>query len=91
MNGTTAPSYTGATEAGKERWALPLAGGDGSRPRSLTRELAGDDRPKQFCGVMGREKLLEQTWRRALLTVPRANVMVVVTDASFAETPPWAR
>jgi mannose-1-phosphate guanylyltransferase len=80
MNGTTAPSYMGATEAGKERWALLLAGGDGSRLRSLTRELAGDDRPKQFCRVMGGETLLEQTWRRALLAVPRANVMVVVTE-----------
>lgn len=80
MNGTTTPSYMGATEVGKERWALLLAGGDGSRLRSLTRELAGDDRPKQFCRVMGGETLLEQTWRRALLTVPRANVMAVVTD-----------
>ena len=80
MNGTIAPSYMGATETGKERWALLLAGGDGSRLRSLTRELAGDDRPKQFCRVMGGETLLEQTLRRALLTVPRARVMVAVTE-----------
>jgi len=46
----------------------------------MTRELAGDDRPKQFCRVMGGETLLEQTWRRALLSVPRANVMAVVTE-----------
>ena len=80
MSGTIAPSYTGGTETGKERWALLLAGGDGSRLRSLTRELAGDDRPKQFCRVMGGETLLEQTLRRAMLTVPRANVMAVVTE-----------
>jgi len=66
-------------ENGKERWALLLAGGDGLRLRSLTRELAGDERPKQFCRVMSGETLLEQTWRRALLTVHRANVMAVVT------------
>jgi len=80
MRGTTTQSYGGATEGGRERWALLLAGGDGSRLRSLTRELAGDDRPKQFCRVMGGETLLEQTWRRALLSVPRTNVMAVVTN-----------
>jgi len=80
MSGTTTPSYTSRMEAGKERWALLLAGGDGSRLLSMTRELAGDDRPKQFCRVMGRETLLEQTWRRALLTVPRSNIMAVVTE-----------
>ena len=67
-------------EAGPERWALLLAGGDGTRLRSLTRLLAGDDRPKQFCRVIGGETLLEQTWRRALLAVPRTQVMAVVTE-----------
>ena len=80
MRGTTARSYAGTTEAGPERWALLLAGGDGTRLRSMTRELAGDDRPKQFCRVMGGETLLEQTWRRALLSVSRANVMAIVTE-----------
>ncbi|MGH7536601.1 MAG: hypothetical protein ACREMG_13625 [Gemmatimonadales bacterium] len=32
-----------------ERRALLLAGGDGLFLRAMTRELAGDDRPKQFC------------------------------------------
>ena len=63
-----------------ELWGLLLAGGDGTRLRSLTRLLTGDDRPKQFCRVMGGETLLEQTWRRALLAVPRAHVMAVVTE-----------
>ena len=80
MNGTTAPSYTYRTGGVAERWALLLAGGDGTRLRSMTRQLAGDDRPKQFCRVMGGETLLEQTWRRALLTVPRSNIMAVVTE-----------
>lgn len=30
-----------------------LAGGDGTRLRSLTRRLTGDDRPKQFCALLG--------------------------------------
>jgi mannose-1-phosphate guanylyltransferase len=30
-----------------------LAGRDGARLRSLTRLVSGDDRPKQFCSLMG--------------------------------------
>ena len=78
--GTTARSYATNTDVGTGRWALLLAGGDGTRLRSVTRQLAGDDRPKQFCRVMGGETLLEQTLRRALLVVPRTQVMAVVTE-----------
>lgn len=45
--------------------AIILAGGDGTRLRSLTRRLTGDDRPKQFCALLGGDTLLEQTRRRA--------------------------
>ena len=79
MSDTTARSWAGMATSGRERWALLLAGGDGLRLRSMTRELAGDDRPKQFCQVMGQGTLLEQTCRRSLLTVPRSQVMAVVT------------
>lgn len=81
MTNATARSYSTITSAGTERWALLLAGGDGTRLRSMTRQLAGDDRPKQFCRVMGGETLLEQTLRRALMVVPRARVMAVVTES----------
>src|SRR5262245_51990054 len=50
-------------------WALILAGGDGVRLRPLTRHVAGDDRPKQFCALIGRDTLWEQTRRRAHLCV----------------------
>jgi mannose-1-phosphate guanylyltransferase len=72
-----AASHTDA-RAG-QRWGLVLAGGDGVRLRSLTRQLTGDERPKQFCPVLGDETLLEQTWRRLLRVVAPAHGMVVVT------------
>ncbi len=62
-----------------ERWGVILAGGDGVRLRPLTRRIAGDDRPKQFCPILGRETLLDQTRRRAALLIPSAQTLVVVT------------
>lgn len=53
----------------KNRAAIILAGGEGSRLRSLTRRIAGDDRPKQFCPVVGRETLLDKTRSRVAISV----------------------
>jgi mannose-1-phosphate guanylyltransferase len=65
--------------AGKP-WALILAGGDGVRLRPVTRHIAGDDRPKQFCALLGRDALWEQTRRRAQLCVAPSRVVSVVTE-----------
>jgi mannose-1-phosphate guanylyltransferase len=62
-----------------QRWAVILAGGDGTRLRGLTRELAGDDRPKQYCRVLGAETLLEQTRRRVACSVSPLRTLIVVT------------
>lgn len=43
------------------RWAVILAGGDGVRLRSVTRMLAGDERPKQFCALVSTRSLLDET------------------------------
>src|SRR5579871_4525944 len=45
-------------------WAVFLAGGDGVRLRDLTMKIVGDDRPKQFCPIVGSESLLRQTRAR---------------------------
>jgi mannose-1-phosphate guanylyltransferase len=58
-----------------------LAGGEGLRVRALTRALAGDDRPKQFCHLVGGETLLDQTRRRAARLVAPASTVVVVMRA----------
>ncbi len=65
-------------DAGR-RWAVILAGGEGARLRPLTRVLAGDERPKQYCRVLGRETLLDQTRRRVALAVSPLRTLVVVT------------
>src|ERR1700685_4371929 len=49
------------TQSHPHRWGVILAGGEGERLRSLTRLIAGDDRPKQFCTLAGGRSLLAQT------------------------------
>src|ERR1700733_1622970 len=46
------------------RWAVVLAGGDGTRLQQLTQWIAGDSRPKQFCQFFGGKSLLNHTQDR---------------------------
>lgn len=62
-------------------WAVILAGGEGTRLLPLTRRLAGDERPKQFCSVFGRETLLDSTRRRVALSVPASRTLFVLSKA----------
>jgi mannose-1-phosphate guanylyltransferase len=62
-------------------WAVVLAGGDGTRLRSLTRRIAGDERPKQFCTIFGGETLLEQTSRRIAPAIGSERTLYVVNRA----------
>jgi mannose-1-phosphate guanylyltransferase len=64
-----------------QTWALILAGGEGSRLRPLTRLIAGDERPKQFCKILGPDTLLGQTRRRAALLIEPNRTFVVLTRA----------
>jgi mannose-1-phosphate guanylyltransferase len=64
-----------------ERWAVILAGGDGTRLRSFTRSLTGDDRPKQFAPVIGGKTLLDQTRARVALSIPEDQTLTIVTKS----------
>ena len=59
-------------------WAVVLAGGDGMRLRPRTRQLFGDERPKQFCPILGGKTLIASTRERLAQVVPSDRTMFVV-------------
>jgi len=61
------------------KWAVVLAGGNGSRLQPLTRALTGDDRPKQFCPLVGGKTLLSHTLMRIAINVPPSRTLCVLT------------
>lgn len=63
------------------RAAIVLAGGDGTRLRSLTRFIWGAEVPKQFCPLLGQRTMLEETLLRAHAAVPAEHTVVVVNRA----------
>lgn len=63
----------------KRRWGIVLAGGDGTGLHRLTRLVCGDDRPKQFCPLVGDETLLEQTRARTELSISRDQILYSLT------------
>lgn len=71
--------FGGAKAGNGNRWAVILAGGDGTRLLPLTRELAGDERPKQFCSLLGSETLLDDTRRRVARAVDASRTLFALT------------
>ncbi|MFN8600562.1 MAG: sugar phosphate nucleotidyltransferase [Candidatus Binatia bacterium] len=61
-----------------DTWALVLAGGDGTRLRAITRLLAGEPIPKQYCRITGARSMLEATLDRVAPLVPPQRTMVIV-------------
>ncbi|HYA17315.1 MAG TPA: sugar phosphate nucleotidyltransferase, partial [Bryobacteraceae bacterium] len=72
---TGGPSASPDQEQAGNRWGIILAGGDATRLKDLTRRICGDDRPKQFCSLLGRETLLEQTRQRAERSIPGNTIL----------------
>ena len=62
------------------RWGIILAGGEGKRLLPVTRAIANDDRPKQFCPLGGNETLLDQTRRRVATMIEPQSTLVVLTE-----------
>jgi mannose-1-phosphate guanylyltransferase len=66
---------------GRELWTLVLAGGEGVRLRKLTRALHGEELPKQFAMIQGRQSLLQATVARAQRwSTPERTVVVVASE-----------
>jgi mannose-1-phosphate guanylyltransferase len=65
----------------ENRWAVILAGGEGVRLRSLTRVVTGDDRPKQFCPLLGGKTLLAHTRERTAHGISPDRTLFVLMKA----------
>src|SRR4051794_39925562 len=66
------------------RWAVVLAGGDGTRLQQLTRLITGDARPKQFCPLFGDKSLLTHTRDRIAPLIPQEQTLFVLSRAHEA-------
>jgi len=66
-------------ERGTSRWRLILAGGEGSRLRTVTERIVGRGCPKQFCRLLGEKMLYEETEERARHLFPADYIVSVVT------------
>jgi mannose-1-phosphate guanylyltransferase len=64
----------------ERRWALVLAGGDGTRLQRLTRVIAGAPIPKQYCRIAGERSLLEATLGRITPLTGHAGTLVIVNQ-----------
>lgn len=66
-------------ESLRHRWGVILAGGDGTRLQPLTRLACGDDRPKQFCPLLGGKTLLAYTQQRISRSIDGDRMLFVLT------------
>ena len=78
-NGTPEATFSAMPNFGESTYAaVILAGGDGLRLSSFTREIYGHHIPKQFCPLFQGETLLERTQRRVSLLIPPAQTITVL-------------
>jgi mannose-1-phosphate guanylyltransferase len=65
----------------QHHWGVILAGGEGVRLKSLTQFASGEDTPKQFCALLGRQSLLEQTEQRVSRTISAERTVYVLLNS----------
>jgi mannose-1-phosphate guanylyltransferase len=58
-------------------WGVVLSGGEGVRLKALTRQICGDERPKQYVPIYGNRTLLRQTLDRVALRIRPSQTAVV--------------
>ncbi len=75
-----------AVSRSQGRWAIVLAGGDGTRLQELTKGITGEPVPKQYCRLLGSRSLLEMTLDRIRPFAAPKQTMVVITQHHL----PWA-
>ena len=63
----------------EHRGAVIRAVGDGTRLKTLTRAVTGDDRPKEFCPLITDRTLLDHAQQRVALLLDAAQTFTVVT------------
>jgi mannose-1-phosphate guanylyltransferase len=77
----TSPQATTSQSAScSHTWALVLAGGEGSRLRSLTTRPCGTSVPKQFCSLRGGHTLLEDALKRATGIAAAEQICTIVAQ-----------
>jgi len=70
---------TARRRSSRHRWGVILAGGDGTRLQPLTQLACGDNRPKQFCPLLGGKTLLAQTRQRISRAIDPDRVLFALT------------
>ncbi|MBI4239158.1 MAG: NTP transferase domain-containing protein [Deltaproteobacteria bacterium] len=68
-----------------QSWVIVLAGGEGRRLQSLTRDEHGVAVPKQYCALHGQPSFFQTALARARQLVPPERIVIVVAESHW----PW--
>jgi len=77
------PSNKKVPENSSSLWSVVLAGGHGERLRAFTEQCFGAYRPKQYCAFMGKQSMIQHTWKRAKALSPAQQVVTVMDQSHW--------